>query len=93
VNSNQVPNSSLLATEAASADRPFPAGSRMLTEHRVNPANDVIAIHVMDAPGAGGANHHYMDHSTGLDAAPRWIARKGGVGHSISERTDRRSRR
>jgi hypothetical protein len=74
VNSNQVPNSSLLATEAASADRPFPAGSRMLTEHRVNPANDVIAIHVMDAPGAGGANHHYMITLPGW-TRPRWIAR------------------
>lgn len=33
---------------------------REITDHRVNPANDTIRIHVMDEPGAGGANHHYM---------------------------------
>lgn len=32
---------------------------RELHEHKVNPANDVIKITVMDDPGAGGANHHY----------------------------------
>ena len=32
---------------------------RELTDHRVNPANDLIKIHVMDAPGAGGAHHYY----------------------------------
>lgn len=33
---------------------------RKLTGHKVNPANDRITIEVMDAPGAGGANHHYL---------------------------------
>ena len=33
--------------------------SRSLTEHKINPLNDKIDITVMDAPGAGGANHHY----------------------------------
>lgn len=33
---------------------------RQITTHRVNPANDSIKITVMDEPGAGGANHHYM---------------------------------
>jgi len=32
---------------------------RKLTDHKVNPANDLIEITVMDEPGAGGANHHY----------------------------------
>lgn len=32
---------------------------RVLTEHKVNPANDLIEIEVMDEPGAGGANHEY----------------------------------
>lgn len=32
---------------------------REITDHKVNPANDRIDIMVMDAPGAGGANHHY----------------------------------
>lgn len=33
---------------------------RELTEHRVNPANDVLKIEVVDEPGAGGANHRYV---------------------------------
>lgn len=32
---------------------------RKLTDHIVNPANDKITIHVIDEPGAGGANHEY----------------------------------
>lgn len=32
---------------------------REITTHRVNPANDKIAIIVNDEPGAGGANHRY----------------------------------
>lgn len=33
---------------------------REITEHRVNPANDKLKVTVLDEPGAGGANHHYM---------------------------------
>ncbi len=33
--------------------------SRTITSHVVNPANDKIAIEVMDEPGSGGANHVY----------------------------------
>ncbi len=32
---------------------------RYLTDHIINPANDLIKIAVTDAPGAGGANHRY----------------------------------
>lgn len=32
---------------------------RKIEDHKVNPVNDRIDITVMDAPGAGGANHHY----------------------------------
>jgi len=32
---------------------------RELTGHKVNPANDVIKITVLDEPGAGGACHQY----------------------------------
>lgn len=32
---------------------------RTLTDHKVNPANDLIEIEVADEPGAGGANHEY----------------------------------
>lgn len=32
---------------------------RTLTDHKVNPANDLVAIQVVDEPGAGGANHEY----------------------------------
>lgn len=33
---------------------------RELTSHKVNPANDVLDIEVLDDPGAGGANHLYQ---------------------------------
>lgn len=32
---------------------------RTIETHKVNPANDRIDIHVLDEPGAGGANHVY----------------------------------
>lgn len=32
---------------------------RTITDHIVNPANDLIAVEVLDEPGAGGANHEY----------------------------------
>lgn len=33
---------------------------RELTSHRVNPANDRLAVRVLDEPGSGGANHRYL---------------------------------
>lgn len=33
---------------------------RTIDEHKVNPANDTLAIEVIDEPGAGGANHAYL---------------------------------
>ena len=41
-------------------DAPTARRRRTLTEHQVNPANDRIAVSVMDEPGSGGANHHYL---------------------------------
>jgi hypothetical protein len=32
---------------------------RNITDHIANPVNDRIQITALDAPGAGGANHHY----------------------------------
>ena len=32
---------------------------RNIDEHKVNPANDVISITVLDEPGEGGASHEY----------------------------------
>jgi hypothetical protein len=32
---------------------------RTITSHIVNPVNDKLEIRVLDAPGAGGANHEY----------------------------------
>jgi hypothetical protein len=32
---------------------------RELTGHKINPANDVLRVLVLDEPGSGGANHHY----------------------------------
>lgn len=33
---------------------------RTINTHKVNPANDQLEIAVLDAPGAGGANHEYL---------------------------------
>jgi hypothetical protein len=48
-------------TEKAEAalKEPDPLPIRLLTDHKVNFANEDLAIAVMDGPGAGGANHHY----------------------------------
>lgn len=32
---------------------------REITEHKINPANDVVSIYVTDNIGAGGENHRY----------------------------------
>ena len=32
---------------------------RELNDHKVNPANDVLHVAAIDAPGSGGANHAY----------------------------------
>ena len=37
--------------------------TRFITSHAVNPANELIAIKVLDESGAGGANHHYSVYS------------------------------
>lgn len=34
--------------------------TRTIHDHQVNPANNQLTITVLDEPGAGGANHHYM---------------------------------
>lgn len=34
--------------------------TRKLEGHKINPANDVIDILVIDQPGSGGANHAYL---------------------------------
>lgn len=33
---------------------------RQITDHKVNPSNDLLKITVADAPGAGGAHHAYI---------------------------------
>ena len=32
---------------------------RVLDDHKVNPANDILSVSVLDEPGQGGANHVY----------------------------------
>ena len=39
---------------------------RTIESHKVNPANDVLTIEVIDVPGHGGANHEYR--ISGFDA-------------------------
>lgn len=41
--------------------------TRTISDHKVNPANDVIEIRVMDKPGTGGANHEYDIHVPGVE--------------------------
>ncbi|MBB3997200.1 hypothetical protein [Aureimonas pseudogalii] len=33
---------------------------REIDDHKVNPANDLLVLEVLDEPGAGGANHVYQ---------------------------------
>lgn len=47
---------------------------RMLDEHKVNPANDVLSIVVTDQPGAGGACHSYQISGMNLDNNPSRLA-------------------
>lgn len=50
---------------------------RELTDHKVNPVNDKIKISVLDDPGAGGANHHYMMTLPDWTRAPDGSGAKG----------------
>lgn len=43
---------------------------RAITEHRVNPANDKLAIDAVDQPGSGGANHRYTISGFDLSTNP-----------------------
>ena len=47
--------------------------ARSITDHQTNPANDKLTITVVDAPGAGGANHLYE--IRGFDARTNASAR------------------
>ena len=44
--------------------------TRFITEHQVNPANDMLEIAVTDEPGAGGANHRYEVYGFNLRTNP-----------------------
>lgn len=50
---------------------------REITTHKVNPANDKIRIAVVDEPGSGGANHHYMVTLPDWSRAPDGSGAKG----------------
>lgn len=34
--------------------------TRELSDHKVNPANDLLTVRTMDEPGSGGAHHAYL---------------------------------
>lgn len=42
---------------------------RYLTDHKVNGLNDALTVSVCDAPGIGGANHHYKIDGPVIDHA------------------------
>jgi hypothetical protein len=52
---------------------------RELSDHKVNPANDVLTVSVLDEPGSGGACHLYK--ITGFNSATNpsdpWTAAHG----------------
>jgi hypothetical protein len=52
---------------------------RQLDEHKVNPANDTLAITVVDEPGSGGAHHHYRieGFNTASNASDPFVERHG----------------
>jgi hypothetical protein len=50
---------------------------RTLEEHKVNPANDLLKISVLDEVGPGGANHHYMITTPDWTRAPDGSGAKG----------------
>lgn len=43
---------------------------RILEDHKVNPANDLLVIAVTDEPGSGGANHRYEISGFNADENP-----------------------
>lgn len=52
---------------------------RTINDHKINPANDVLEITVMDEPGAGGANHLYQvaGFNTATNASDPFTRRHG----------------
>lgn len=46
---------------------------RFITDHIINPANDKLTITVIDAPGAGGANHRYIVEGFNPSNNPSWF--------------------
>ena len=52
---------------------------REIHDHKVNPANDVLKIEVVDEPGAGGANHLYrvVGFNTGTNPSCPFVERHG----------------
>lgn len=49
---------------------------RTLDDHKVNPANDLLTVTVLDEPGSGGACHAYD--ITGGEAVPTHIRFQNG---------------
>lgn len=56
---------------------------RTLDEHKVNPANYVLEIDVMDSPGAGGAHHKYR--VTGFDTSTNPSVPAGETADNIND--------
>lgn len=52
---------------------------RVIDDHKVNPANDVLRIEVHDEPGSGGASHLYMvtGFNTGTNPSCPFVERHG----------------
>lgn len=51
---------------------------RELTSHKVNPANDLLKVEVLDSPGQGGACHEYLITMPDVMRAPVSISFQNG---------------
>lgn len=52
---------------------------RTLDDHKVNPANDVLTVTVLDEPGSGSASHLYKitGFNSATNASDPWVATHG----------------
>lgn len=56
---------------------------RVIEDHKINPANDILTIQVIDEQGAGGANHAYK--VSGFDLSTNKSAGNGTLQDASKE--------
>ena len=66
---------------------------RELTEHKINPANDILKIEVIDDPGAGGALRSFQAGPFACKANACALTHIEEAQHWLQQRTIERLRR